>query len=78
MPELPEVEVVRRGLEQHVAGRTIDKVTVLHSRAVRRHLAGAADFADAAAPAARSRARAAAGSTSGSRWARTRCWHTWG
>ncbi len=49
MPELPEVEVVRRGLEQHVAGRTIDKVTVLHSRAVRRHLAGAADFADALA-----------------------------
>ncbi|HEY3033447.1 MAG TPA: DNA-formamidopyrimidine glycosylase family protein, partial [Streptosporangiaceae bacterium] len=23
MPELPEVEVVRRGLERHVVGRTI-------------------------------------------------------
>ena len=49
MPELPEVEVVRRGLERHVAGRTVDKVTVLHPRAVRRHLAGATDFADAVA-----------------------------
>lgn len=49
MPELPEVEVVRRGLERHVAGRTIDKVTVLHPRAVRRHLAGVTDFTDALA-----------------------------
>ena len=49
MPELPEVEVVRRGLERHVAGRTIDKVTVLHPRAVRRHLAGATDFTGALA-----------------------------
>jgi formamidopyrimidine-DNA glycosylase len=47
VPELPEVETVRRGLEQHVAGRTIDEVEVLHPRAVRRHLAGAADFAAA-------------------------------
>ena len=45
MPELPEVETVRRGLEQHVAGRTINEVEVLHPRAVRRHAAGAADFA---------------------------------
>jgi len=49
VPELPEVETVRQGLERHVAGRTIDKVTVLHPRAVRRHLAGAAGFADAMA-----------------------------
>ena len=49
MPELPEVEVVRQGLQQHVVGRTIDKVSVLHPRAVRRHLAGPADFADALA-----------------------------
>ena len=49
MPELPEVEVVRRGLERHVAGRTIDKVTVLHPRAVRRHLAGVTGFTDALA-----------------------------
>lgn len=45
MPELPEVEVVRRGLERWVSGRTIDTVEVLHPRAIRRHTAGAADFA---------------------------------
>ena len=45
MPELPEVEVVRRGLEAHVVGRRIDRVDVLHPRPVRRHLAGALDFA---------------------------------
>ncbi|MFI6146354.1 bifunctional DNA-formamidopyrimidine glycosylase/DNA-(apurinic or apyrimidinic site) lyase [Streptomyces sp. NPDC051109] len=45
MPELPEVEVVRRGLERWVAGRTVGSVEVLHPRAVRRHPAGAADFA---------------------------------
>ncbi|MFD3874648.1 bifunctional DNA-formamidopyrimidine glycosylase/DNA-(apurinic or apyrimidinic site) lyase [Streptomyces sp. NPDC058623] len=45
MPELPEVEVVRRGLERWVAGRTVASVEVLHPRAVRRHLAGGADFA---------------------------------
>ncbi|MCQ6552589.1 bifunctional DNA-formamidopyrimidine glycosylase/DNA-(apurinic or apyrimidinic site) lyase [Streptomyces sp. C10-9-1] len=45
MPELPEVEVVRRGLATWVAGRTVAEVRVLHPRAVRRHPAGAADFA---------------------------------
>jgi len=45
MPELPEVEVVRRGLERWVAGRPVADVEVLHPRAVRRHLAGAEDFA---------------------------------
>ena len=45
MPELPEVEVVRRGLEQFVVGRQIEAVEVLHPRAVRRHEAGPADFA---------------------------------
>jgi formamidopyrimidine-DNA glycosylase len=45
VPELPEVEVVRRGLELGVVGRTIAAVTVLHPRAVRRHAGGAADFA---------------------------------
>ncbi len=44
MPELPEVEVVRRGVEQHVVGRTIDRVEVHHPRAVRRHLPGAQDL----------------------------------
>ncbi|MEV8019261.1 bifunctional DNA-formamidopyrimidine glycosylase/DNA-(apurinic or apyrimidinic site) lyase [Streptomyces sp. NPDC086554] len=45
MPELPEVEVVRRGLERWVAHRTVIEVEVLHPRAVRRHLAGGEDFA---------------------------------
>jgi formamidopyrimidine-DNA glycosylase len=44
MPELPEVEVVRRGLEAHVTGRTITAVRVHHPRAVRRHEAGPADL----------------------------------
>ncbi len=45
MPELPEVEVVRLGLEAHVVGRTLAAVEVHHPRAIRRHLPGAADFA---------------------------------
>jgi formamidopyrimidine-DNA glycosylase len=45
VPELPEVEVVRRGLEQFVVGRRIETVEVLHPRAVRRHEGGAGDFA---------------------------------
>jgi formamidopyrimidine-DNA glycosylase len=45
VPELPEVEVVRRGLERWITGRTVAEVEVLHPRAVRRHLAGGADFA---------------------------------
>jgi formamidopyrimidine-DNA glycosylase len=44
MPELPEVEVVRAGLEAFVVGRTVEQVRVLHPRPVRRHLAGPADF----------------------------------
>jgi formamidopyrimidine-DNA glycosylase len=44
MPELPEVEVVRRGLQRLVVGDLIDSVRVLHPRSVRRHVAGAADF----------------------------------
>ena len=44
MPELPEVEVVRQGLAQHLVGRTITDVTVLDPRSVRRHLAGPHDF----------------------------------
>ena len=44
MPELPEVEVVRQGLDRAVVGRTVDSVTVLHPRAIRRHLPGEADF----------------------------------
>jgi formamidopyrimidine-DNA glycosylase len=44
VPELPEVEVVRRGLARWVAGRTVARVEVHHPRAVRRHLEGADDF----------------------------------
>src|SRR5580765_6733614 len=44
MPELPEVEVVRRGLDAYVVGHTIERVRVLHPRPVRRHLAGVSDF----------------------------------
>ena len=49
MPELPEVEIVRRGLERHIVGRTIDTVQPLHPRALRRHLAGPDDFVAATA-----------------------------
>jgi len=45
VPELPEVEVVRRGLERHVLDRQIRSVEVLHPRPVRRHPGGPADFA---------------------------------
>lgn len=47
MPELPEVESVRLGLQQHVSGRRFSSVQVLHPRAARRHQAGAGDFAAA-------------------------------
>ena len=36
MPELPEVETVRRGLQQHFVGRRITKVEVGRERSVRR------------------------------------------
>ncbi|WP_432986704.1 bifunctional DNA-formamidopyrimidine glycosylase/DNA-(apurinic or apyrimidinic site) lyase [Dactylosporangium sp. CA-233914] len=45
MPELPEVETVRRGLDKWVSGRRIATVEVLHPRAIRRHLPGAEHFA---------------------------------
>jgi len=44
VPELPEVEVVRRGLERWVAGRSVASVEVHHPRAVRRHLEGTEHF----------------------------------
>jgi formamidopyrimidine-DNA glycosylase len=44
VPELPEVETVRAGLDRFVVGRTIAAVEVSHPRAVRRHVPGAADF----------------------------------
>ena len=45
MPELPEVEVVRRGLADHVVGRRIVAVRVLDVRSLRRHAPGPEDFA---------------------------------
>lgn len=45
MPELPEVETVRRGLHTFLPGRRIRAVEVRHDRAVRRHPAGGGDFA---------------------------------
>lgn len=45
MPELPEVEVVRRGLERGITGRTVAAVEVCHPRPVRRHPGGPEDFA---------------------------------
>ncbi|MBB3040566.1 bifunctional DNA-formamidopyrimidine glycosylase/DNA-(apurinic or apyrimidinic site) lyase [Nocardioides soli] len=47
MPELPEVEVVRAGIERHVVGATITRVDVLHPRPVRRDPRGPAGFAAA-------------------------------
>jgi formamidopyrimidine-DNA glycosylase len=46
MPELPEVEVVRRGLEEHVVGRRIEAALFTGTRVARRHLPGPADLAD--------------------------------
>ncbi|MEG9248574.1 bifunctional DNA-formamidopyrimidine glycosylase/DNA-(apurinic or apyrimidinic site) lyase [Arthrobacter sp. Soc17.1.1.1] len=44
MPELPEVEVVRRGLARWVTGRTIEDVEVVDPRSLRRHVDGVEDF----------------------------------
>jgi formamidopyrimidine-DNA glycosylase len=46
MPELPEVEVVRRGLADHVVGRRIRSVLFIGARVARRHLPGPIDLAD--------------------------------
>ncbi|WP_377641512.1 bifunctional DNA-formamidopyrimidine glycosylase/DNA-(apurinic or apyrimidinic site) lyase [Oryzobacter terrae] len=45
MPELPEVEVVRRGLEAHVLGRDIGAVELRGARVARRHVPGPDDLA---------------------------------
>ncbi|GAA3762835.1 bifunctional DNA-formamidopyrimidine glycosylase/DNA-(apurinic or apyrimidinic site) lyase [Microbacterium kribbense] len=44
MPELPEVEVVRRGLAPAVSGARVVAVTVHDERALTRHHGSAADF----------------------------------
>lgn len=44
VPELPEVETIRRGVEKEFAGKRIKQVTVSGARTVRRHVTPA-DFA---------------------------------
>ncbi|QGU02317.1 Formamidopyrimidine-DNA glycosylase 1 [Corynebacterium kalinowskii] len=44
MPELPEVEVVRRGLAAHVVGKRFATAEVLHPRVARRQPGGAAEI----------------------------------
>ncbi len=44
MPELPEVEVVRAGLEPAATGATVDRVEVLEPRSLRRHEGPSEDF----------------------------------
>ncbi len=46
MPELPEVEVVRSGLEPAVAGATVHAVEVLDPRSLRRHPGPVEDFVE--------------------------------
>ena len=65
MPELPEVETVRAGLERHVVGRTIATARCCNPRAVRRDPAGPA-ASPPRWPAAPSCAPNGAASTSGS------------
>lgn len=35
MPELPEVETIRRGLEEALRGESLEKITILHPRTIR-------------------------------------------
>jgi len=46
MPELPEVEVVRAGLEPAVTGALVTSVTVFDARSLRRHPGPSEDFVD--------------------------------
>ena len=47
MPELPEVEVVRRGIHRWATGRTVASVDVLYPRSIRRSTGGAPALVDA-------------------------------
>ena len=40
MPELPEVETIRRDLEKEVIGRRVKTVEVKGKRSIRRHKSG--------------------------------------
>ncbi|HWC23192.1 MAG TPA: bifunctional DNA-formamidopyrimidine glycosylase/DNA-(apurinic or apyrimidinic site) lyase [Flexivirga sp.] len=46
MPELPEVEVVRRGVATHVVGRSLTDIQLFGHRVARRHVPGPVDLAD--------------------------------
>ncbi|PRY69915.1 DNA-(apurinic or apyrimidinic site) lyase [Glaciihabitans tibetensis] len=46
MPELPEVEVVRAGLEPAVTGAVVASVTVFDERSLRRHTGPSEDFVE--------------------------------
>jgi formamidopyrimidine-DNA glycosylase len=46
VPELPEVEVVRLGLEPAVTGAVVTAVTILDERSLRRHPGPSEDFVD--------------------------------
>ncbi len=46
MPELPEVEVVRRGIAAHVVGRSLDDIQLFGLRVARRHVPGPVDLTD--------------------------------
>jgi formamidopyrimidine-DNA glycosylase len=46
MPELPEVETVRDGLEETVTGAKVIKVEILDARSLRRHPANVGDFVE--------------------------------
>jgi formamidopyrimidine-DNA glycosylase len=49
VPELPEVETVRAGIEHHVVGRTVATAEVFNPRAVRRDVSGPDGFSAAMA-----------------------------
>lgn len=46
MPELPEVETVRAGLQDTVSGAKVTRVEILDSRSLRRHPANVGDFVE--------------------------------
>lgn len=44
MPELPEVETVRAGLAQHLVGASVEAISVLDSRSLKKNFSGAEGF----------------------------------
>jgi formamidopyrimidine-DNA glycosylase len=46
VPELPEVETVRAGLQETVTGAKVTRVEILDSRSLRRHPANVGDFVE--------------------------------